>query len=171
MSGFGEIWDSRSIKGKDKLSTDPLTILKNQHFQIPLRSGSHGHVSTSSYELLSALCKQITIYKIFFTAILASLDPFYKIYGASNWNGRLRAPAFPFFLLLVQLKILNVDKTASRGEETAKKSKTKTQGESFLFLFLSKKKKWNLGCIVFIFIHFLIKSQRTPTELGRLRRM
>ena len=81
-----------------------------------------------------------------------------------------RAPAFPFFLLLVQLKILNVDKTASRGEETAKKSKTKTQGESFLFLFLSKK-KWNLGCIVFIFIHFLIKSQRTPTELGRLRRM
>ena len=28
--------------------------LKNQHFQIPIRSGTHGHVSTSSYELLSA---------------------------------------------------------------------------------------------------------------------
>jgi len=27
--------------------------LKNQHFQIPIRSGTHGHVSTSSYELLS----------------------------------------------------------------------------------------------------------------------
>ena len=29
-------------------------LLKNQHFQIPIRSGTHGHVSTSSYELLSA---------------------------------------------------------------------------------------------------------------------
>ena len=28
-------------------------LLKNQHFQIPIRSGTHGHVSTSSYELLS----------------------------------------------------------------------------------------------------------------------
>ena len=29
-------------------------LLKNQHFQIPIRSGTHGHVSTSSYELLSS---------------------------------------------------------------------------------------------------------------------
>ena len=29
-------------------------LLKNQHFKIPIRSGTHGHVSTSSYELLSA---------------------------------------------------------------------------------------------------------------------
>ena len=28
-------------------------LLKNQYFQIPIRSGTHGHVSTSSYELLS----------------------------------------------------------------------------------------------------------------------
>ena len=28
-------------------------LVKNQHFQIPIRSGTHGHVSTSSYELLS----------------------------------------------------------------------------------------------------------------------
>ena len=28
-------------------------LLKNQHFQFPIRSGTHGHVSTSSYELLS----------------------------------------------------------------------------------------------------------------------
>ena len=41
-------------------------LLKNQHFQIPIRSGTHGHVSMSSYELLSApwvnkLQLQITI--------------------------------------------------------------------------------------------------------------
>ena len=30
-------------------------LLKNQHFQIPIRSGMHRHVSTSSYKLLSAL--------------------------------------------------------------------------------------------------------------------
>ena len=29
-------------------------LLKNQHFQIPIWSGTYGHVSTSSYELLSA---------------------------------------------------------------------------------------------------------------------
>ena len=29
-------------------------LLKNLHFQIPIRSGTHGHVSTSSYELLSS---------------------------------------------------------------------------------------------------------------------
>ena len=29
-------------------------LLKNQHFQIPIRSGTHRHVSTSSYELLNA---------------------------------------------------------------------------------------------------------------------
>ena len=28
-------------------------LLKNQHFQTPIRSGTHGHVSASSYELLS----------------------------------------------------------------------------------------------------------------------
>ena len=28
-------------------------LLKNQHFQVPIRSGTHGHVSTSSYELFS----------------------------------------------------------------------------------------------------------------------
>ena len=29
-------------------------LLKNQHFQIPIWSGTHGHVSTSCYKLLSA---------------------------------------------------------------------------------------------------------------------
>ena len=29
-------------------------LLKNKHFQIPFRSGTHGHVSTTSWELLNA---------------------------------------------------------------------------------------------------------------------
>ena len=29
-------------------------LLENQHFQLPIRSGTHGHVSASSYDLLSA---------------------------------------------------------------------------------------------------------------------
>ena len=42
------------------LSLAPIVFLRvspliaNQHFQIPIRSGTHAHVSTSSYELLSA---------------------------------------------------------------------------------------------------------------------
>ena len=34
------------------ISVSPL--LKNKHFQIPFRSGTHGHVSTTSWELLNA---------------------------------------------------------------------------------------------------------------------
>ena len=43
-------------------------LLKTQHFQIPIRSGTHGHVSTSSYELLCAswVNKQFTIYNFLF---------------------------------------------------------------------------------------------------------
>ena len=38
-------------------------LLKNQHFQIPIQSGKHRHVSTSSWELLIApwVLKQITV--------------------------------------------------------------------------------------------------------------
>ena len=43
-------------------------LLKNQHFQIPIRSGTHGHVSTSSYELLSAPW----VNKLQFTSIMLS---------------------------------------------------------------------------------------------------
>ena len=32
----------------------PVSPLLNQYFQIPIRSGTHGHNPTSSYELLSA---------------------------------------------------------------------------------------------------------------------
>ena len=47
--------------------TPVFPLLKNQHFQIPIRSGTHGHVSTSSYELLSdpwvnKLQKQLQLY-------------------------------------------------------------------------------------------------------------
>ena len=34
--------------------TPVFPLLKNQHFQIPIPSGTHGHVSTSFYELLIA---------------------------------------------------------------------------------------------------------------------
>ena len=41
--------------------------LKNQHFQIPFRSGTHGHVSTTSWELLKApwvkKCQVIIFYR------------------------------------------------------------------------------------------------------------
>ena len=50
-------------------------LLKNQHFQIPIRSGTHGHVSTSSYELFSdpwVNKLQFTIYNIFFKNFLHS---------------------------------------------------------------------------------------------------
>ena len=55
--------------------------LKNQHFQIPIRSGTHGHVSTSSYELLSAPWVnklQFTIYNLQFLPVLpASSDNYF----------------------------------------------------------------------------------------------
>ena len=43
-------------------------LLKNQHFQIPIRSGKHGHVSTSSYEHLS----DPWVNKLQFTILLQS---------------------------------------------------------------------------------------------------
>ena len=43
----------------------PDTLLKNQHFQIPIRSGTQGHVSTISSRTLKCFTgKQITIYGI-----------------------------------------------------------------------------------------------------------
>ena len=42
---------SFALRGFSVFRFSPL--LKNQHFQIPIRSGTHGHVSTISYELLS----------------------------------------------------------------------------------------------------------------------
>ena len=42
-------------------------LLKNKHFQIPFRSGTHGHVSTTSWELLKApwvkKCQVIIFYR------------------------------------------------------------------------------------------------------------
>ena len=46
-------------------------LLKNQHFQIPIRSGTHGHVSTSSYELLSDPWVNKLQFTIFFTKMYA----------------------------------------------------------------------------------------------------
>ena len=58
-------------------------FLKNQHFQIPIRSGTHGHVSTSSYELLSdpwVSKLQFTIYN-FFLQGFATLRNVFKLHS------------------------------------------------------------------------------------------
>ena len=47
------------------------SLFKNQHFQIPIRSGTNGQVSMSSYELLSdpwVNKLQFTIYNFFVSA-------------------------------------------------------------------------------------------------------
>ena len=54
-------------------------LLKNQHFQIPIRSGTHGHVSTSSYELLSAPW----VNKLQFTIQIIHNQPNFAIYKTS----------------------------------------------------------------------------------------
>ena len=47
-----------------RVSGSPLS-LKPQHFQILIRSGTHGHVSTSSYELISTpWVKKLQYYKV-----------------------------------------------------------------------------------------------------------
>ena len=65
-------------------------LLKTQHFQIPILSGTHGHASTSSFENLGVLkrtpkCsvdKQISYnnYNLFKTAIIAITVQFEKSY-------------------------------------------------------------------------------------------
>ena len=69
------------------------------------------------------------------TAILASLDHFYGIYGALSWKVRLQSPAFPYFLLLVQLKILNVHKTASKWFKKWRDSKKQNKNTRCHFYF------------------------------------
>ena len=51
-------------------------LLKNQHFQIQIRSGPHRHVSTSSYELLSAPW----VNKLQFTNFFFTIYKFYNFY-------------------------------------------------------------------------------------------
>ena len=50
-------------------------LLKNQHFQIPIRSGTHGRVSTSSYELLRDPWVNKLQFTIFFTIFFSPLPP------------------------------------------------------------------------------------------------
>ena len=57
-------------------------LLKNQPFQIPIRSGTHGHVSASSYELLSDpwgnKLQQITITTTIDMSVNTRLNPWYN---------------------------------------------------------------------------------------------
>ena len=45
---------SRPCSGRFSPCISVFPLLKNKHFQIPFRSGTHGHVSTTSWELLNA---------------------------------------------------------------------------------------------------------------------
>ena len=72
---------------------------------------------------------------------------------------------------MIQLKILNVDKTASKWLQRRRDSKKQKQKQKqkhkishFYFYFCHK---WNLGLILFIFIHSLINSKSnelSPTD-------
>ena len=54
-----------SLASRGFSADTPDTLLKNQHFQIPIRSGTQGHVSTISSRTLKCFAgKQITIYGI-----------------------------------------------------------------------------------------------------------
>ena len=81
-------------------------LLKNQHFQIPIRSGTHGHVSTSSYKLLSAPWVnklQFTILQFFYIAGLGSV--FCSVVGyrvPKNILGGYLSWAWPFLGFLVR---------------------------------------------------------------------
>ena len=60
-------------------------LLKNRHFQIPIRSGTHGHISTSSYELLSALwVNKLQNYKIHLSLRIKRWPP-WKRASAETW--------------------------------------------------------------------------------------
>ena len=52
--GWACCWFSPLFRGVFLRELQFFPLLKNQHFQIPIRSGAHGHVSTSCHELLSA---------------------------------------------------------------------------------------------------------------------
>ena len=53
-------------------------LLKNQHFQIPIRSGMHRHVSTSSCELLSDLWVNKLQFTIFYNFTNLQFLQFYN---------------------------------------------------------------------------------------------
>ena len=78
-------------------------LLQNQHFQIPIRSGTHGHVSTSSYELLSAPW----VNKLQFTIQIIHNQPNFAIYKTSISNYLSMVcwrPAFFSFSVLTALR-------------------------------------------------------------------
>ena len=70
------------------------------------------------------------------------------------------------WVLLLKTSIKRLP-NGSRSEETVN-NKTQIQGKSFLFFIFVEK--WNLGRILFIFIHSLInsKSNELPQSLGYL---
>ena len=88
--GTGNLFSYLSLMWTTANSVLSTQKYSNQHFQIPIRSGTHGHFLTSSYELLSApwvnklqfTIKQITIYK--FTIYKKRL-----VFQHTVWRGKL----------------------------------------------------------------------------------
>ena len=63
-----------------------------------------------------------------FDGNFGEFEPFlWDLWGFELGRSALESPAFPFFLLLVQLKILNVDKTASKWLFWRRDSKTQNK--------------------------------------------
>ena len=91
-------------------------LLKNQHFQIPNRSGTHGHILPSSYELLSAPWETSYNYNRmgWFSVELLKL-----IHSAIQWNldlmkgqGNGKGPFSYILLLLGQNKSFIIPRTS-----------------------------------------------------------
>ena len=71
-------------------------LLKNQHFQIPIRSGTHGHVSTSSYELLSDPWVNKLQIRIFFLRKTDSTDMNFHLFSPPEANSQGRSNHFSY---------------------------------------------------------------------------
>ena len=72
------------------------SLLKNQYFQIPIRSGTHGYVSTSFYELLSAPRVNKLQFTFFFSFV-----KYVSRQTKKRWEGGERNKAFsPPFLFV-----------------------------------------------------------------------
>ena len=65
-------------------------LLKNQHFRIPIRSGTHGHVSTSWWKLLSAPWVNKLQFQFFFLS-------FHLILWSFGMNSKLPIEPWPCF--------------------------------------------------------------------------
>ena len=74
--------------------------MNDQHFQIPIRSGTHGHVSTSSYELLSDPLVNKLQFFLFFTIFHCSGEGAQNVIRKCSYCQENSNNHFCFYLLL-----------------------------------------------------------------------